>query len=92
MPKKPLVGFFDKILDDAKNGPADGTSTVLIDDLLKKPQTAERDRIIKGAVKFDYDDFKSEQDVACPKMQLHAELHAAGYKDLANNVTEGKYD
>lgn len=71
--------------------PPDGTSTLLVADLEKQPQTPERDAIIERAKGYYYDDFKSQID-GCPKITLRGDLLKAGYKDLAANVVDGKYD
>lgn len=68
----------------------DRTCTVLIEDLLKKPQTVRRDEIILWAAEGHYSDFQSP--VATPKMKLNEDLVAAGYEDLAANVRNGRYD
>lgn len=70
--------------------PPDGTSTLLVEDLMKMPQSEGRDAMIEKAKGFAYDDFKSFD--AVPKITLHNELMALGYEGLAENVREGKYD
>ncbi|WP_152050929.1 hypothetical protein [Tautonia marina] len=72
--------------------PPDGTSTLLVEHLLTKPQTAARDELIKRAKAYWYDDFKSLNPSGCPKMTLHDDLMRAGYGDLAANVVGGLYD
>lgn len=72
--------------------PPDGTSTLLVADLMQKAWCKERDEMIDRAKGFWYDDFKSISDAACPKIMLHEDLKALGYHDLAENVRDGKYD
>lgn len=72
--------------------PPDGTSTILVEDLKKKPQSNIRDKMIKDAEGFWYDDFKSLNPALCPKMALNKDLTDVGYHDLAFNVRQGKYD
>lgn len=75
--------------------PADGTSTQLVTDLEAKPQSEARDKIIERAKAFGYDDFKFTMmydDCVCPKVQLDADLRAAGFHDIAFNNRQGKYD
>lgn len=73
--------------------PPDKTSSVLIADLEKKPQSAARDKIIEKAKTYHYDDFKcfAMEDI-CPKITLVRHLTQAGFHDLAYNTKEGKYD
>lgn len=66
------------------------TKTILIEDLLTKPQTPARDELIVLARRGVYHDF--ETTIATPKMQLRRDLLAAGFEDLANKVVEGYYD
>ncbi len=68
----------------------DKTSTLLVDHLLEKPESTKRMLLIDKALRLVYDDFGSED--ATPKMNLYADLNAAGYSDLAKNVIEGIYD
>jgi hypothetical protein len=68
----------------------DKTSTLLVEHLREKPITDLRDQLIEDALNLHYDDFGSR--LATPKTQLYLDLLAAGYKDLAKNVTEGIYD
>lgn len=73
----------------------DGTSTLLVEDLAGKEQSAERDAIITRAKAFGYDDFKFTMmydDCVCPKVKLVEDLAKAGYEDLIEKVWEGKYD
>lgn len=72
--------------------PPDGTSTLLVEHLLMKPQTAARDELVRKAKACRYDDFKSLNASGCPKMTLHDDLMRAGYGDLAANVADGLYD
>lgn len=68
----------------------DKTSTLLVDHLLEKPESDKRMWLIDKALRLVYDDFGSEE--ALPKTKLYYDLHAAGYTDLATNVTNGIYD
>ncbi len=68
----------------------DRTYTVLIEDLLKKPQTERRDELILRAAEGHYSDFQSP--VVTPKIKLNEDLLAAGYEDLAANTRVGRYD
>lgn len=75
----------------------DGTSTLLVEDLRGKEQSAERDAIIERAKAFGYDDFRftmmyGHEDTVCPKVLLVEHLTKAGYEDLAMKVMEGRYD
>ncbi len=75
--------------------PPDKTSTLLIEDLEKKPQTKERDEMICRARSFGYDDFRFTMlydDCVCPKIKLDEDATKAGYHDIAFNNRQGKYD
>jgi len=75
--------------------PPDKTSSLLIEDLEKKPQSALRDEMIARARSFGYDDFKFTMlydDCVCPKMKLDEDAQKAGFHDIAFNNRQGKYD
>jgi hypothetical protein len=85
-----MNSFGDLLKALAAKAPTDKTSTLLVEDLQKKPQTQEVLGIISNAKSFLYDDFKSS--MPCPKVTLAAHLNAAGLHDLADNVINGTYD
>lgn len=68
----------------------DSGTRKLIDDLLLKPQSYARDEIVHRARRFRYHDYKSDDQA--PNHTLYRHLLGAGFKDLALNVTQGKYD
>lgn len=73
----------------------DNSSTLLVEDLMKKPQSKERDDMIARAKAFGYDDFKFTMlydDCVCPKMKLDEDATKAGFHDIAFNNRQGKYD
>lgn len=75
--------------------PPDKSSTLLVDDLEKKPASKQRDDMIVRAKAFGYDDFRFTMlydDCVCPKMQLEHDATAAGFHDIAYNNRQGKYD
>ena len=75
--------------------PPDKTSTLLVKDLEKKPQSKKRDNIIARAKSYGYDDFKFTmlyEDCVCPKIKLEQDLTNAGFHDIAYNNRQGKYD
>ena len=60
--------------------PPDKTSTLLVEDLEKKPQSATRDSMIKRAKAFGYDDFRFTmlyEDCVCPKIKLEEDAKKA---------------
>lgn len=69
----------------------DKTSSLLIEHLGAKPESATRNELIQRAKNYYYDDFKSLLD-SCPKIVLHRDLLQAGFADLADNVINGDYD
>jgi hypothetical protein len=78
-----------------KSLPPDGTSTLLVADLEKLPASPERDRIIKLAKEFWYDDFRTTNEVdVCPKIALVNDLRAAGadFEPIAVKAMRGDYD
>lgn len=75
--------------------PPDKTSTLLVEDLERKPQSEMRDKMIERAKAFGYDDMKFTMmydDCVCPKMKLNEDLIKAGFHDIAYNNRNGKYD
>ncbi|MER2512826.1 MAG: hypothetical protein ABTQ25_10520 [Nitrosomonas ureae] len=75
--------------------PPDKTSTLLVNDLEKKPQSKARDEMIARAMAFGYDDFRFTMlydDCVCPKIKLLVDAEAAGFHDIAYNNKQGKYD
>jgi hypothetical protein len=66
------------------------TKKELVDDLLRKPYSLERDRILQEAYAGGYHDFDSE--LATPKVQLVQDLRGAGFEDLAQRTIDGAYD
>lgn len=75
--------------------PPDGTSTKLVADLEKKPQSPGRDAMIARAKAFGYDDFKFTMmydDCVCPKIQLDHDASQLRYWDIVLNNRQGKYD
>ena len=57
--------------------------------MAKPPSEARQNIELRAKAKY-YHDF--ETTLACPKMQLRADLLAAGYDDMAEKVIEGDYD
>lgn len=75
--------------------PPDKTSTLLVEDLEKKPQSKQRDDMIARAKSFGYDDYKFTMlydDCVCPKIKLEEDATKAGYHDISYNNRQGKYD
>lgn len=75
--------------------PPDKTSTLLVADLERKPQSKARDEMIGRAKAFGYDDFKFTMmypDCVCPKIKLDEDATKAGFHDIAYNNRQGKYD
>lgn len=69
----------------------DSGTRALIEDLLKKPFSSDREELLRRARKRRYHSFdKHAYDL--PEIMLIKHLNGAGYKDLAENVTQGKYD
>jgi len=68
----------------------DSGTRALIDDLLAKPRSFARDEILRRARRLRYHSFKGVY--AMPEVELVRHLNAAGFADLATNVTQGKYD
>jgi len=66
------------------------TKKELVEDLWKKPYSLKRAYIEQRAKAGVYHDFDSE--LATPKIQLVADLQAAGFVDLAQKVVDGAYD
>lgn len=78
-----------------ENLPPDKTSTLLVKDLEKKPQSKKRDAMISRAKAFGYDDFKFTMmydDCVCPKIKLDQDAVNAGFHDIAYNNRQGRYD
>ncbi len=68
----------------------DNTSTLLVEDLRQKEVSPGRDLLIVRAQRLEFDDFRSPH--ATPKMVLFQELMKLGYRDLCDQVYEGRYD
>jgi hypothetical protein len=66
------------------------TKKDLVEDLWKKPHSFKRALILKLAAAGHYHDFDTK--LAAPKMQLVADLRAAGFDDLAQKTIDGAYD
>lgn len=66
------------------------TKVELVNDLLQKPESDARDRIIARARAGTYHDYDSEE--IAPKMLASLELTDAGFHDLAAKVRNGDYD
>lgn len=68
-----------------------GTTTVdLVNDLLERESTTNRDEILRLARNGEFHDFKTER--VTPKRDLYALLVLAELEDLALRVIEGDYD
>jgi hypothetical protein len=66
------------------------TKVELIAELLQKPQSVQRDRIIERASQGVYHDFETQ--LATPKVVLICALRDAGFDDLAEKTKQGAYD
>lgn len=66
------------------------TKKELLEDLWKKPHSLARMEIITRAKRGYYHDF--DTTIATPKVQLVADLNAAGFDDLAQKAMDGDYD
>lgn len=66
------------------------TKKDLVEDLWKKPHSFKRGLILKLAKAGHYHDFDTKLEA--PKMQLVADLRAAGFDDLAQKTIDGAYD
>ncbi len=73
-----------------RDWPKGDTKTTLVADLERYPPSRVRDRLIKEAKAGRFHDFDSEE--AGPKLLLYANLHQAGFEDLAIKTREGAYD
>lgn len=62
----------------------------LVDDLLLKPQSYARDELLHRARRYRYHDYKSEDAMVSVTLVKH--LKGAGFRDLAQNAADGKYD
>ncbi len=62
----------------------------LVTDLEKQPSSILRDQLIQKARVGYYSDFGSP--IAMPKVQLIADLEAAGFEVLVSKVKHGSYD
>lgn len=69
--------------------PLDIGTQALVDDLMTKPQSFDRDEIIRRAKRFRYHDYKSD-DAMC-SVTLIKHLARAGFRDLAENAMADKY-
>lgn len=67
------------------------TRTDLVEELRKKPQSDERDKLINMARRGEFHDYKNKR-FAMPKVELLKRLRSAGYADLAARVMAGEYD
>lgn len=70
--------------------PLPKSTAVLVADLETKPKTFDRDEMIRRARRNKYHDFLS--DNALNSIALVQHLDRLGYKDLAENAKQGKYD
>jgi len=61
----------------------------LVDDLMQKPRSFDRDEILRRAKRFKYHDYKADHPT--PEILLARHLIAAGYRDLAVRCAEGRY-
>lgn len=68
----------------------DSGTRLLIEDLLAKPRSFDRDEILARARKRKYHSF-AEGAYPLPEIELIKHLNAAGFEDLAENVTQDKY-
>lgn len=66
------------------------TKKELVEDLWRKPYSLKRAQIERDAKRGRYHDFETE--LATPKVQLVADLRAAGFEDLAQKAIDGAYD
>ena len=85
--RKLANGDFDKPNDPAKPTPG---QKLLIADLLKKPPSTARDRILKRARNGEFCDFGANSG-AFPELELYTELMTAGFKDMAESTTRDRY-
>ena len=74
----------------AKMARVDPGLKALITDLKEKPVDHDSNKIIRRALKGQYDDYQSKD--AAPKYLLVANLEIAGFPELAKNAYRGKYD
>jgi hypothetical protein len=70
--------------------PYDSGTQKLLDDLHAKPQSFDRDEIIRRAKKLRYHSYKSDDAMNSTTLIKH--LAAAGYADLAKNAMDDKYE
>lgn len=63
---------------------------LLLHDLDNKPQTDERDLLIKQVKKGIYSDFDSP--LTFPSLTLINKLNELGYQDMVKKATKGDYD
>lgn len=62
----------------------------LVDDLRAKPQSFNRDELVRWTRRYHFHDYKSQH--SGPKIVLVAKLTAAGFLDLADKARQGEYD
>lgn len=70
--------------------PLDAGTQRLVDDLLAKPQSFDRDEILRRARKRRYHAYRSSD--AMPAITLIRHLKGAGFEDLAQRAAEDLYD
>jgi hypothetical protein len=69
--------------------PPGDTKTTLVEDLLARPPSADREQIIEMARRGAFHDYES--DIATPKLALIDMLARFGYPDLAGKARDGGY-
>ena len=67
-----------------------GTKTTLVNDLMERPDSLQRDVMVKRAKAGDYHDFESQ--IPSPKVMLHRDATLAGYEEIAEKAFNGEYD